>query len=87
MLTNKLEADDALDVYLTRTYENLQNTPLILSYFPVLIKKCMTEKNSIFYRNLKHSKYFTDAWDFYHSKFNADLKKDFENISQSHHII
>ncbi|WP_370598714.1 hypothetical protein [Escherichia coli] len=85
MLTNKLEADDALDVYLTRAYENLQSTPLILNFFQFLIKKAMIENNSIFYRNLKHSEYFTEAWQFYHAKFNKELKADFENITASEH--
>lgn len=77
MLSNKLESDDALDIYLTRAYENLQNTPLILNFFQVLIIKAMNEKNSIFYRNLKHSPYFTDAWGFYHAKFTHELKNTF----------
>jgi len=80
MLTNRLEADDALDVYLTRAYENLQSTPLILNFFQILIKKAMSEKNSIFYTNLKHSDYFSNAWSFYETKFNADLKRDFGSI-------
>ncbi|MDU6817565.1 MAG: hypothetical protein E6418_01280 [Leclercia adecarboxylata] len=80
MLTNRLEADDALDVYLTRTYENLQSAPLILNFFQVLIKRAMSEKNSIFYRNLIHSEYFSEAWNFYETKFNADLKRDYGSI-------
>ncbi|MGE6234282.1 hypothetical protein [Aeromonas media] len=80
MLSNKLEADDALDVYLTRAYENLQSTPLILRFFQTLIIKAMNESNSILYRNLKNSDYFTDAWAYYHAKFNSDLKKDFSSI-------
>ncbi len=77
MLTNKLEADDALDVYLTRAYENLQATPLILNFFQTIIKKAMSEKNSIFHENLNHSPFFIEAWAFYHAKFNHDLAKDF----------
>lgn len=81
MLANKLEADDALDVYLTRAYENLQSTPLILNFFQICMKKAMSEKNSIFYRNIENSDYFTEAWNFYEAKFNADLKRDYRNIN------
>lgn len=80
MLTNKLEADDSLDVYLTRAYENLQAAPLILNFFQVIVKKAMSEHNSIFHQNLKHSPFFTEAWSFYHAKFNHDLRKDFCSI-------
>ncbi|QCZ27812.1 hypothetical protein [Leclercia adecarboxylata] len=83
MLANKLEADDALDVYLTRAYENLKSTPLILNFFQVLIKKAMNEKNSIFHGNLKNSEYFREAWSFYQTKFCDDLKRDCRSINQN----
>ncbi|WP_159392326.1 hypothetical protein [Aeromonas rivipollensis] len=80
MLSNLLENDDALDVYLTRAYEVLGNTPLILSYFEKIILITMNEESSVFKQNLVNSKFFTEVWCIYYDRFKSDLKHSLSNI-------
>jgi hypothetical protein len=80
MLSNRLNLDDSLDIYLTRTYEVLSNTPLILSFFEKIMLCSTEEKNSIFYQNIRNSVFFTEVWPTYRNKFKSDLGSLFKNI-------
>ncbi len=83
MLSNRLEKDDALDVYLTRAHEVLGNSPLILCYFEKIMLITMDEENSIFKRNLKNSEFFSEVWCIYYDRFKSDIKQSLSNIRYS----
>lgn len=80
MLSNRLEKDDALDVYLTRAHEVLGNSPLILCYFEKIMLITMDEENSIFKRNLTNSEFFSEVWCIYYERFKLDIKQSISNI-------
>lgn len=75
MASNRLESDDALDVYLTRAIEVLQLSPVILSFFMEITLRTMSEKKSIFSENILRSPYFSTVWDYYKHQFEMGNKK------------
>lgn len=83
MLTNRLELDDALDIFLTRSCDVLESTPLILDFFKKIIIDAMSDENSIYSRNINSSDYFSSAWSFYRNQFAVSLNSSLRSIAIS----
>lgn len=81
MLTNRLQLDDSLDIFLTRSCDVLASTPLILDFFKKIILEAMSEESSIYSRNINFSDYFSSAWNHYRCQFTASLNAYLRNIS------
>lgn len=69
MLTNKLDADDSMDIFITRNLEILSDVPVVKSIFIELLKRAAKEADSGFGMNLNNSKYFDNGFDVYKEHF------------------
>jgi len=65
MATNRLDLDDAFDVFMTRNIECLEYFPLMKKFFGKFMKEMLIEDSSILNVNLKNSKFFSEAANFY----------------------
>lgn len=69
MLSNRLVADDSMDVFITRNLEILEGLPAMRAIFLELLKRSATEGDSDFGFNIKNSDHFKSAFEVYKKNF------------------
>ena len=83
MLSNHLDRDDALDVFMTRNLEVLRNSPVLLSYFQEIMLRSMNEESSLLNESVSNSEYFSSAWSHYKNLFEISKKQALASIEFS----
>ncbi|WP_350588064.1 hypothetical protein [Psychrobacter sp. 78a-MNA-CIBAN-0178] len=71
MLSNRLLADDAYDVFMTRNIEILEYSPILKKTFGVIILNAICAKESIANMNIENSEHFNKAFKYYKSYFKS----------------
>lgn len=71
MLSNRLLADDAYDVFMTRNIEILEYSPILKKTFGVIILSAICAKESIVNINIENSEHFNKAFKYYESYFKS----------------
>lgn len=69
MKTNRLKADDAYDVFMTRNIEVLSYSLILKKTFGAIFLKSLEAKDSIISMNAENSSHFKKAFEYYKSHF------------------
>lgn len=69
MKTNQLSRDDAMDVFLTRNLELLNEAPVIKKIFFELLDRSTKEPRSLLGLSISNSDYFSSAYKIYREKY------------------